>query len=76
MRAGKGKAAGAGLLTRGGPSGEKAGSARGENKLGLGLLWAGIWGWLGGVPFPFLFFFSLKLNYLNSKEKNFEFKPL
>jgi hypothetical protein len=27
------------------------------------------------VLFPFLFFFSLKLNYLNSKE-NFEFKPL
>ena len=59
-----------------GPSGDEAGSAREGNKLGLGLLWAGIWGWLGGVPFPFLFFFSLKLNYLNLKEKNFEFKPL
>ena len=40
-----------------GPSGDEAGSAREGNKLGLGLLWAGIWGWLGGVPFPFLFFF-------------------
>jgi len=65
VRAGKGKAAGAGLLTRGGPSGEKAGSARGENKLGLGLLWAGIWGWLGWVSFPFLFFFIPNSNKYN-----------
>ena len=70
MRAGKGKAAGAGLLTRGGPSGEKAGSARGGNKLGLGLLLGRDLG-LAGLGF---FSISISFVFLTQTTQLFEFK--
>jgi hypothetical protein len=56
-----------------GPSGEEAGSARGGNKRGLGLLWAGIWD-LGCYGFGFWVLFFLFYSFLNLIQTKFEFK--
>ena len=65
---------------RAGPCGASGSGPKRGNKLGLGLLWAGIWGWLGflgRVWFSiFLLFFFLNLIQTKFEFKfEFEFKP-
>ena len=60
MRAGKGKAAGAGLLTRGGPSGERK-WAVGEGWVGLFWVWAELRFWVS-IILIFSLFYSKTTN--------------